>query len=62
MFRSMGLLLPLEAAAIAAFMLRRADRRAHLVGRIGLVLDDPKGFESAWRSFVPDAPDFMPHM
>jgi hypothetical protein len=30
--------------------------------RIGLVLDDPKGFESAWRSFVPERPDFMHHV
>jgi hypothetical protein len=32
-----------------------------LVGRIGLVLDDPKGFESAWRSFVPETPEVMHH-
>jgi hypothetical protein len=37
-------------------IVRRAYGRTRLVDRIGLVLDDPKGFESAWRSFVPEAP------
>jgi hypothetical protein len=41
---------------------RRAYGRSRLVDRIGLVLDDPKGFEAAWRSFVPEAPDFIHHM
>ena len=41
---------------------RRAYGRLRLVDRIGLVLDDPKGFEAAWRSFVPEAPDFIHHM
>ena len=43
-------------------MVRRAYGRARLVDRIGLVLDDPKSFEASWRSFVPDAPDFIHHM
>jgi len=37
-------------------IVRRAYGRTRLVDRIGLVLDDPKGFESAWRSFVPETP------
>ena len=41
---------------------RRAYGRPRLVDRIGLVLDDPKGFEAAWRSFVPEAPDFIHHV
>ncbi len=48
MFRSMGLLLPMGAHAPSI--------------EIGLVLDDPKGFESAGRSFVPETPNFMQHM
>src|SRR5215831_10492502 len=43
-------------------MVRRAYGRTRLVDRIGLVLDDPKSFEASWRSFVPDAPDFIHHM
>jgi hypothetical protein len=38
------------------------DWRPRPVDRIGLVLDDRKGFESVWRSFVPETPDFMHHM
>jgi len=49
MFRSMGLL-------FRRIPVRRAYGRTRLVDRIGLVLDDPKGFESAWRSFVPETP------
>jgi len=36
---------------------RRAYGSARVVDRIGLVLDDPKGFESAWRSLVPPTPE-----
>ena len=43
-------------------VVRRAYGRTRLVDRIGLVLDDPKSFESAWRSFVPETPDFMHHV
>ena len=35
----------------------RAYGRPRPVDRIGLVLDDPNGFEAAWRSFAPEAPD-----
>jgi hypothetical protein len=37
-------------------IVRRAYVGTRLVDRIGLVLDDPRGFESAWRSFVPGTP------
>jgi hypothetical protein len=45
-------LITLREPAIA----RRAYAGTRLVDRIGLVLDDPNGFESAWRSFVPETP------
>jgi hypothetical protein len=51
-------LLTLRAPALV----RRAYGRTRLVDRIGLVLDDPKTFEAAWRSFVPEAPGFIHHM
>ena len=35
---------------------RRAYGKTRVVDQIGLVLDDPKGFESAWTSPVPAAP------
>jgi hypothetical protein len=38
-------------------MVRRAYGKARLVRQIGLVLDDPKGFESAWRSIAVDQPE-----
>ena len=43
-------------------VVRGAYGRKRFVDRIGLVLDDPKGFETAWRSFVPASPDFIHHM
>jgi hypothetical protein len=42
--------------------LRRAYGGSRLIDRIGLVLDDPKGFETAWKAFVPETPDAVTHM
>jgi len=38
-------------------MVRRAYGKARPVRQIGLVLDDPKGFESAWRSAAVNRPE-----
>ena len=38
-------------------MVRRAYGKARPVRQIGLILDDPKGFESAWRSAAVDRPE-----
>jgi hypothetical protein len=78
MFRSMGLLfrrIPegatlyavagvavVEMAAVDLIVRPSHGDRVTSAPRIGLVLDDPKGFESAWRSFVPERPDFMHHV
>jgi len=40
----------------------RAYRGARPVDRIGLVLDDPRGFEAAWKSVVSEAPAAIGHM
>lgn len=39
---------------------RRAYGYTRVVNRIGLVLDDPKGFEAAWRALVPQASESLP--
>jgi hypothetical protein len=44
-----------EAATV-----RRAYGRGRVVDRIGLVLDDPKEFEAAWRSRGPRVPEVTP--
>ncbi len=43
-------------------IVRRAYGRGRFVDRIGLVLDDPKSFEAAWKSFAPETPDAIVHL